>query len=92
LRVKTKLVGGLLKVLTLGSLKTSIFVIAYNVDWLLRAVITSVLSIYPNSIKNPLFLCFLLIVISTSSCFVSVSLFCFDRLLMLSNSIRNILK
>ena len=32
LRVKTKLIGGLLKVLTLGLLKTSIFVIVYNVD------------------------------------------------------------
>jgi hypothetical protein len=32
LRVKTKLAGGLLKVLTLGSLKISVFVIVYSVD------------------------------------------------------------
>jgi hypothetical protein len=92
LRVKAKLAGGLLKVLTLGLLKISIFVITYSVDWLLRTIIISVLFICPNSVKNPSFSCFLLIVISTSSCSVSVGLFCSNRPLILSNSTRNTLK
>jgi hypothetical protein len=92
LKVKTKLAGGLLKVLTLGLLKILIFVIVYNMDWLLRVIIISVLSICPNSVKNPLFLYSSSIVISTSNCFVSVSSFCSDRLLTLSNSTRNTLK
>jgi hypothetical protein len=92
LRVKTKLAGGLLKVLILGLLKTSTFVIVYSIDWLLRAIITSVLFICSNLVKNPSSLCFSSIVISTSNCSVSVSSFCSDRLLTPSNSTRNTLK
>jgi uncharacterized metal-binding protein len=92
LRVKTKLVGGLLKVLTLGSLKTLVFVIVCSMDWLLRAVTILVLFICPNSVKNLLFSYSLSIVISTSNCFISISSFCSNRPSTLSNSIRNILK
>jgi hypothetical protein len=92
LKVKAKLARGLLKVLILGSLKISIFVIIYSMDWLLRAVMISVLSIYPNSVKNPLFLYFSSIIISANSCFISVSSLFSNRLLTLLNSTRNILK
>jgi hypothetical protein len=67
-------------------------VTAYSVDWLLRAVTTSVLFICPNSVKNPSSSCSSSIVMSTSSCFVSVSSLCFNRPLTLSNSTRNTLK
>jgi hypothetical protein len=92
LRVKTKLAGGLLKVLILGLLKTSIFVIVYNINWLLKVVITSVLSICSNSIKSPLFSYSLSIVISTNNYSVSVSSLCSDQPLMFLNSTRNTLK
>jgi hypothetical protein len=42
-------------------------VTAYSVDWLLRAVTTSVLFICPNSVKNPSSSCSSSIVMSTSS-------------------------
>jgi hypothetical protein len=92
LRVKAKLTGSLLKVLTLSSLKTSTFVIIYNINWLLKVIITFVLFICPNSIKNLSFLYFSSIVISTSNYFVSISSFCSNRPSILSNSIRNTLK
>jgi hypothetical protein len=52
LRVKAELIKSLLKILTLGLLKISTFVIVYSMDWLLRAIIISVLSFCPNLVKN----------------------------------------